>query len=55
VILLSGQTCRRIADLMHETVGISFADSKKPLVSSRLGTRIQQLGLPGFEDCGSGR
>ena len=35
----------RIAALMHATVGLSFTDSKKPLVSSRLAPRIQRLGL----------
>jgi chemotaxis protein methyltransferase CheR len=36
--------------LMHEAIGLSFADSKKPLVSSRLGPRIQRLGLESYED-----
>jgi chemotaxis protein methyltransferase CheR len=35
---------------MHETVGLSFADSKKPLISSRLASRIQKLGLEDFDD-----
>jgi chemotaxis protein methyltransferase CheR len=35
---------------MYETVGLSFTDSKKPLISSRLASRIQKLGLDDFED-----
>jgi chemotaxis protein methyltransferase CheR len=46
---LRDDTYRRITGLMHEAVGLSFADSKKPLVSSRLAPRIQRLGLGGFE------
>ncbi len=41
---------QRIAALMHGAVGLSFAASKKPLVSSRLSSRVQRLGLDGFED-----
>lgn len=40
---------QRIAELMHGAVGLSFAASKKPLMSSRLGTRIQRLGLDSFD------
>jgi chemotaxis protein methyltransferase CheR len=50
VTALADATYRRIAGLMHETVGLSFADNKKPLVSSRLATRIQRLGLSGFDE-----
>lgn len=46
---LSERTFGQIAALMHESVGLSFASSKQPLVASRLGPRIQRLGLPGFE------
>jgi chemotaxis protein methyltransferase CheR len=35
---------------MYSAIGLSFTDSKKPLVSSRLAPRIQRLGLGGFED-----
>jgi len=35
---------------MHETVGLSFTDSKKPLISSRLAARVQRLGLEDFND-----
>jgi chemotaxis protein methyltransferase CheR len=47
---LRDDTFRRITGLMHEAIGLSFADSKKPLVSSRLGPRIQRLGLESYED-----
>jgi chemotaxis protein methyltransferase CheR len=46
---LSDRTYGEIAALMHSAVGLSFSDSKKALVSSRLATRIQRLGLEGFE------
>jgi chemotaxis protein methyltransferase CheR len=48
--MLRDETFRRITGLMHEAVGLSFADSKKSLVSSRLGPRIQRLGLDSYED-----
>jgi chemotaxis protein methyltransferase CheR len=35
---------------MHESVGLSFNPSKKPLISSRLASRIQRLGLSGYEE-----
>lgn len=47
---LRDETFRRITGLMHEAIGLSFADSKKPLVSSRLAGRIQRLGLGGFDE-----
>lgn len=47
---LRDDTYRRITGLMHEICGLSFADSKKPLVSSRLSPRIQRLGMNGFDD-----
>lgn len=47
---LSDRTFEDIAALMHASIGLSFAPSKKPLVSSRLAPRIQRLGLRCFED-----
>ena len=47
---LSERTFRDISALMYETVGLSFADSKKPLISSRLASRIQKLGLETYDD-----
>ena len=47
---LRDDTFRGIAELMHGAIGIAFAESKKSLVSSRLGPRIQRLGLEGFDE-----
>ena len=47
---LTDRTFNQIAALMHQAVGLSFPASKKPLISSRLTSRIQKLGLGGFED-----
>jgi len=47
---LHDDTFRRIAELMHGAIGLSFAQSKKPLVSSRLAPRMQRLGLDDYED-----
>jgi len=46
---LSEKTFQGITDLMYDTAGLSFASSKMSLVSSRLATRIQKLGLEGYE------
>ena len=42
---LHDDTFGRIAGLMHEAIGLHLAPSKKTLVSSRLGPRMQKLGL----------
>jgi chemotaxis protein methyltransferase CheR len=47
---LQDETFLRIAELMRDRVGMSLAASKKPLVSSRLASRIQKLGLDGYEE-----
>ena len=47
---LSQQTYEKIASLMYEAIGLSFNDSKMPLIASRLSPRIQRLGLDGYED-----
>jgi chemotaxis protein methyltransferase CheR len=47
---LSAKTFEGIATLMHRSCGLLFAPSKKPLVSSRLSSRIQGLGLESFEE-----
>ena len=49
LLQLQDPAFRRIAALMHGAVGLSFSDNKKSLVSSRLGTRVQRLGLPSFD------
>ena len=47
---LRDDTYRKITALMYDSIGLSFNDSKKSLVSSRLAPRIQRLGIDGFED-----
>lgn len=47
---LGDPTYKSIASLMHATIGLSFTDSKKALVASRLSTRMQQLGIKSFDD-----
>jgi chemotaxis protein methyltransferase CheR len=49
MLTLSERTFADIAGLMHEACGLSFPASKKPLIYSRLSSRIQKLGLPSFE------
>lgn len=46
----SDQQFRRICDIMYDAVGLSYNDSKKSLIQSRLAPRIQKLGLDGFAD-----
>lgn len=47
--ILKDSTFRRFQGLMHETVGLAFPDSKKPLINARLAPRLQQLGMGSFE------
>ena len=47
---LRDDTYQKITGLMYEAIGLSFAESKKPLVSSRLAPRIQRLGMGGFDE-----
>ena len=47
---LRDETFHAICALMHRAIGLHFTDSKKPLISSRLGPRIQRLGLGGYDD-----
>jgi chemotaxis protein methyltransferase CheR len=47
---LDNRTFEKIRDTVYRHSGISLADSKKTLVSSRLGKRIRTLGLEGFKD-----
>ena len=47
---LSEPAFRGFTRLMHETAGLSFPDTKLPLINSRLAPRLQQLGLARFED-----
>ena len=49
MLTLQDAAFRDISALMHDAVGLSLTPSKKPLVASRLGPRIQKLGLAGYE------
>jgi chemotaxis protein methyltransferase CheR len=46
----SDKEFKRISDIMYEAVGLSYNESKKSLVQSRLASRILRLGLGGFAD-----
>jgi chemotaxis protein methyltransferase CheR len=46
----SDREFKKISDLMYEAAGLSYNDSKKSLIHSRLSSRIQKLGLEGFAD-----
>ena len=50
LIPFSNREFERISDLMYEAVGLSYNDSKKSLIQSRLQPRIQKLGLQSFSD-----
>jgi chemotaxis protein methyltransferase CheR len=39
---------KRISEIMYQAAGLSFNDSKKSLIQSRLTARIQRLGLTSF-------
>lgn len=47
---LSDLTFRKISAIMYDTVGLSYSESKRSLISSRLSGRIQKIGLNSFED-----
>jgi chemotaxis protein methyltransferase CheR len=47
---LRDDTFQALSTLMYQAIGLHFTDSKKPLIASRLASRIQKLGLGGFED-----
>ena len=49
-LTLSPAAFERITGLMHATIGLSFPEHKRSLVSSRLGPRVQRLGLGSYED-----
>ncbi|MEY2860990.1 MAG: hypothetical protein RL392_1448 [Pseudomonadota bacterium] len=50
LIPFSNREFERISDLMYGAVGLSYNDSKKSLIQSRLAPRIQKLGLQSFSD-----
>ena len=47
-LVISDSDFKRIGDIMFDAVGLSFNDSKKTLIQSRLAPRIQRLGLSSF-------
>ncbi len=49
-IPFSDQEFRRIGDLMYEAAGLSYNDSKKSLIQSRLAPRIMRLKLESFAE-----
>jgi chemotaxis protein methyltransferase CheR len=49
-LAFSDKEFQRIADLMYEAVGLSYNESKKSLIHSRLAPRIQKIGLRGFAE-----
>ncbi len=47
---LSDRTFQAISRIIYDAIGLSLTASKKSLVSSRLNSRIQRLGLRGYDD-----
>ena len=50
VPILSERTFKRISAIMYESIGLVLSDAKRSLVTSRLGARLQRLGLSKYED-----
>lgn len=46
----SDREFKRIGDIMYEAAGLSYNDSKKSLIHSRLAPRIHKLGLASFAE-----
>lgn len=49
-LTFSDREFQQISELMYEAVGLSYSESKKSLIQSRLSSRIQKLGLDRFSD-----
>jgi len=49
-LAFSEKEFKRISDIMYDAVGLSYNDSKKTLIHSRLAPRIQKLGLRSFAE-----
>ncbi len=49
-LILDDRAFRRISGLMHSAIGLSFGDNKKSLLSSRLSSRVQRLGMHSFDE-----
>lgn len=50
MLALCDPTYQDISRLMYDAIGLSLNESKKSLVASRLGPRIQKLGMQTYED-----
>ena len=46
----SDREFKRISEIMYQAAGLSFNDSKKSLIQSRLATRMQRMGLGSFAE-----
>ena len=49
-LIFNDQDFKRISDIMYAAVGLSYNESKKTLIQSRLAPRIQRLGLVSFAE-----
>jgi chemotaxis protein methyltransferase CheR len=49
-LTFSDQQFRKIGAIMYDSIGLSFNDSKKSLIASRLTPRLQRLKLESFDD-----
>jgi chemotaxis protein methyltransferase CheR len=49
-LTFSDREFKKICQIMYDAAGLSFNDSKKSLIQSRLTSRIQRLGLESFGD-----
>jgi chemotaxis protein methyltransferase CheR len=47
-LAFSDHEFKKIGEIMYDAVGLSFSESKKSLILSRLSSRVQKLGLSGF-------
>ena len=48
-LVFSDEQFRKISEIMYDAIGLSFTESKKPLIASRLALRLQRLGLRDFD------
>jgi chemotaxis protein methyltransferase CheR len=50
ILQFSDRDFKKICDIMYAAAGLSFNESKKSLIQSRLTSRIQRLGVASFAD-----
>jgi chemotaxis protein methyltransferase CheR len=50
VLKFSDSQFKKICQIMYEAAGLSFNDSKKALIESRLSLRVQKLGFSNYDD-----